>query len=110
MGKFINEAAQEGKAKRKHPQTVTVPIVINDDDLPALQEFAEAAPDSYEVVVTGTTASKETADAEIRYSARGANVTDVTRRLDEAGFRYAHAKTKTARTCDCANGHMSCEA
>lgn len=79
----------------KRVQIITAPISIAFADIEALKEAVTQWPDTYEVEVTKVTASSELADVEIKYTARGANKTDITRRLDKTGIRYVMAKTKT---------------
>lgn len=94
MAKFTyDESLANERIKRL--QTITAPITISFGDLEALRDAVEAWPETYEVEVTKVVASSETAELDVRYTARGANRTDITRRLDETGIRYVIAKTKT---------------
>lgn len=94
MAKFIyDESLANERIKRM--QQITAPITVAFGDLDALAQHVEEWPDSYEVEVTKVVASSETAELDVRYTARGANKTDIKRRLDKTGIRYVMAKAKT---------------
>lgn len=101
MGTWTNTVAPK---RRKHKQQVSVPVVIDVENLEDLREAIERAPDSYAGEVTNVSESSGIADVLVTYTARGANVTDVKTRLNKEGVQYATKRPKTERLCGCEGG------
>lgn len=101
MGKFSNDITVK---QRKHKQRVTVPIVFDEEYLDDAERVIEALPDTYTGNVTDISASSGLVTVDVAYTARGANVTDVKRRLTDGGLPYASKRPKTERLCACQSG------
>lgn len=107
MGKFINKAEA---SRRKHKQLVHAPFTTNVSNLDDLEAAVTSWPDSYECEITDVSASSDVVTGEFRYGARGANKTDVERRIERSGLRGITLKrASTDRTCKCESGTVSCE-
>lgn len=105
MGKWTNSV--EG-GRKKHKQKVTVPFTTNTENVEELQVAVEAWPESYTGELTEVSASSDVATAILTYESHGANVTDIKRRIRDAGILGTFKRPKTERTCKCGAGVVSC--
>lgn len=105
MGTFTNDVKRK---QRKHRQRITVPVIVDVDDLDLLRDIVESSPASLTGNVADISESSGNADVRISYEARGANKTDVTKRLDVIfngqRLRYATKRPTTERLCACESG------
>jgi hypothetical protein len=85
MGKFINNS-DESKSRKKD-QTVTVPFYTNSSNLDDLEAAVESWPASYTCTINSVSQSSDVVDGEFTYRARGANRTDVERRIERSGLK-----------------------
>jgi hypothetical protein len=108
MGTFTDITAPVTRKvpKRKHKQEFMLDIAFASSDFDTLRDIIESMADSYTCMAEHI---NEYASATISYIARGANKSDVTRRLDDRGFHYIIKDTHTQRKCSCLNSEMSCE-
>ncbi|CAN5795947.1 hypothetical protein BH23ACT10_BH23ACT10_39040 [soil metagenome] len=83
---------------RKHPQVVSLAVTIPVSDIDRLRNAAGPLELSWDSVVK----NPERRDVLILYAACGANVHDVTRRLDRGDVLYRVTNpAETERICDC---------
>jgi hypothetical protein len=101
MGQFTNDIVRK---QRKHKQRVNVPVVIDVADLDDLEEVVISGAASFTGNVTDISESSGNATVTISYEARGANKTDVTKRLDASGVKYITKRPTTDRLCACESG------
>lgn len=85
MGKWSN-STDEGKGKPL--MRVTVPVMVNEENLERLELAVTEAPDSFEAELTNISASSGVADVTIIYTGKGGDINDVKRMLERAGIPF----------------------
>lgn len=101
MGQFTNEIVRK---QRKHKQRVNVPVVIDVADLDLIEDIVTAGPETFTGNVTDISESSGNATVAVSYEARGADKTDVTKRLDVGGIKFITKRPTTDRLCGCESG------
>jgi hypothetical protein len=104
MGKWNHDI----ETRVKHQQRISAPVVVDETDLPALKQVIEDATDAWSGDVSSVSNSSGTAEVVVAYEARGADKTDISKKLDHASLKYVIKRPKTERLCDCPPGTQSC--
>jgi hypothetical protein len=93
MGQFTNST--EGSKKKL--QKVTVPIVINEENIDDFETIITEASDKFTGELINISASSGVCDAVVTYTAPGANINDVKRVLTRGGLAFVAKRPKTER-------------
>lgn len=94
MGTFNNEVEV---TRTKPLQTVTVPVLVDIEDLGELEAAVLEGPRDLVGVVDSISSSSEQAKVNVSYTCHGASKSDVTRVLNKAGVKYVTGRPTTKK-------------
>jgi hypothetical protein len=94
MGTYNNEVVV---SREKPVATVTVPVLVDLENLADLAQIIQDGPDELEANVDSISTSSEQAKVNVSFTGNGASKADITRLLNKTDLRYITGRPTTKR-------------
>lgn len=99
MGIFTRSLEDKRKVRR-----VTVPVLVNEENIDQLEEIIVAAPSGFTAELTNISASSGLADVTVVYEGPNAEINHVKRLLTAGGLQFVTKRPKLDRDVEGSDG------